>query len=344
MRKVLMSRHTGLGPALTPAILLNFLNSEGNIFLTLSSSTPTPSSISSLLLELDIQLPAERTSLVVDHFNYDTVSSTDKHDVLLLPRPGPLRPDVVPLFSGSPDSPEKIIAFPRGVAQTLGPNSALLSPLLRAPETAYTYNPKEESEQDDDSFPTGTQLSLITALQARNNARFLVLGSVELLANEWFDAKVKLPTPGAKREKTANRDFAQTLSAWAFQELGVLKVGKIEHHLAQTPDAKSSASNLTASAIDKNPKIYRVKNDVVRFPISVLNYPLNVSTRVTLRGPSGGHCVELLFFPHHSLTLTPPRHSPSNSPSTPSPTSPPTTHPAPTPSNSNSQCSPPSSA
>jgi oligosaccharyltransferase complex subunit beta len=185
-----------------------------------------------------------------------------------------------------------LIAFPRGVGQTLDSNSALLSPILRAPETAYAYNPKDSTEQVDDSFATGTQLSLITALQARNNARFVVLGSVELLANEWFDAKVKLPTSGAMKEKTANRDFAQALSAWTFQELGVLKVGKIEHHLAETPNAKSPTSGPNVSSVEKNPKIYRVKNEVVR---SSLTLPSQRFSHTSLRGPSGGHCVELQF-------------------------------------------------
>lgn len=257
---------------MTPAILLKFLQSDGNILLTLSSSTPTPSSISSLLQELDIQLPPERNSLVVDHFNYDSISASEKHDVLLLPRPGAIRPGTVNYFGGPSAAAEKYIAFPRAVGQTLGNTSPLLAPILRAPETAYSYNPKEDAETVEDPFATGSQLSLVTALQARNNARFVVLGSVEVLANEWFDAKIKPVESKAIAQRTANRDFSAAVSAWNFQEIGVLRVGNIKHHLAQSADINASISNRSIAVTDDNPKIYRVKNEVVRSFSDPLNY------------------------------------------------------------------------
>lgn len=152
-----------------------------------------------------------------------------------------------------------MVAFPRAVGQTLGSNSPLLAPILRAPRTAYTYNPKDEAEGVDDTFAVGSQLSLITSMQARNSARFTVIGSAEMLEDAWFDAKVK-PSVGidgananAKQVKTANQAFARDVTGWTFNEIGVLKVGKITHYLNEG----GVPSNIT------NPKIYRVKNDVV---------------------------------------------------------------------------------
>jgi len=233
---------------LTPKILLDFINAGGNILLTLSSSTPTPSALLSLLLELDIHIPTDRNALVVDHFNYDTLSTTDKHDVLLVPRPDAIRPDVKNFFGGKPD---EVIAFPRGVGQTLGNTSPLLTPILRAPRTAYSYNPKDEVEGVEDPFATGQQLSLITTMQARNSARFTVIGSAEMLENTWFEGKVK--RSGGKDTKTVNQAFAKEVTGWTFNEIGVLQVGMIEHFLSEG----GIKSNIT------NPKIYRVKNDVV---------------------------------------------------------------------------------
>ncbi|CRK27710.1 hypothetical protein BN1708_018306, partial [Verticillium longisporum] len=63
-----------LGPNLTPNILVQFVNAEGNILLTTSSASTIPSTVANLLAEFDISLPLERTGLVVDHFNYDTIS------------------------------------------------------------------------------------------------------------------------------------------------------------------------------------------------------------------------------------------------------------------------------
>lgn len=90
-------------------------------------------------------------------------------------------------------------------------------------------------------------------MQARNSARFTLLGSVESLQDQWFSATVKAPGDG-KQMKTVNQEFAKQLTAWTFKETGVLKVEKIEHHLAE--DGEITPEKL-------NPKIYRVKNETV---------------------------------------------------------------------------------
>lgn len=193
---------------------------------------------------------------MVDHFNYDTLSASEQHDVVLVPRPDAIRPDVKNFFKGDGKGGEAI-AFPRGVGQTLGNASPLLTPLLRAPRSAYSYSPKEDVDSVEDPWAVGQQLALITTLQARNSARFTVVGSSEMLEDTWFDAKVKRSVgmngaPAGKDIKTSNQAFAKEVTGWAFKEIGVLKVGEIEHHL-----------NEAGSRNISNPKIYRVKNDVV---------------------------------------------------------------------------------
>ena len=240
---------------MTPNLLLQFINKDGNILLTVSADAPTPTAISSLLLELDIHLPPDRNSLVVDHFNYDTTSASEKHDVLLLTRSSPLRSDARNFFGG-----DGTLAFPRAVAQELGNTNPLLAPILRAKSTAYSYNPKDEVETVEDPFAVGEQIALVSSMQARNSARFTVFGSAEALEDKWFDAKVK--PFGGKDSKTANREFAKQVTAWTFKELGVLKVGRVEHHLSSISEG-SSGNDSVAQLGYLNPTIYRVKNDVV---------------------------------------------------------------------------------
>ena len=255
---VCAKQQSGLGPALSPNRLLDFINQNGNILLTLSADSPTPSGIASLLLELDIHLSPDRTSLVVDHFNYDALSATEKHDVLLLPHPSALRSDVKNFFVG-----DGIIAFPRAVAQELGNTSPHLAPVLRAKGSAYSYNPKEEFESVETPFAVGEQISLVSTMQARNSARFTVFGSVEALEDRWFGAKVK--DPDGKQTTTQNQEFAKQITAWTFMETGVLKVGKVEHHLSSL-DHKATDNQSVVQLGYLNPKIYRVKNDVVGVP------------------------------------------------------------------------------
>jgi oligosaccharyltransferase complex subunit beta len=235
------------GPALTPNLLLDFLKAEGNILLGLSAASPVPSGIVSLLLELDIHLPTDRNAALVDHFNYDE-SSPEKHDVLLVQAPKSLRPDVKNFFTGS----RKPIAIPQAIGQTLGAASPLLAPILRAPSTTYSTSPSEESAED--LWASGNQISIISAHQARNSARLTILGSVEMLEDKWFT------------EKYGNQEFSKQVSGWAFKEMGVLKVGRLEHYLNEGTVKKNESA---LSSLDLNPKIYRIKNDVVCIPRSL---------------------------------------------------------------------------
>lgn len=243
---------------MTPKLLLDFINAGGNILLTLSSSTPTPTALVSLLLELDIHLPTDRNAIVVDHFNYDTTTAAETHDVLLLPRPDSLRQGVNNFFKGTGGG--EMIAFPRGVGQVLGNASPLLAPILRGTRTAYSYNPKDDVEGVEDPFAVGQQLSLVTTMQARNSARFTVIGAAEMLENAWFDASVKPVGMDGKGVKTSNQEFAKEVTGWTFNEIGVLKVERIEHALFES----GVKSNIT------NPKMYRVKNDVVSLVFNII--------------------------------------------------------------------------
>ncbi|ORX96841.1 Dolichyl-diphosphooligosaccharide--protein glycosyltransferase subunit WBP1 [Clohesyomyces aquaticus] len=290
---LLPTKAKGLGPALTATQLLEFMKKEGNILLALSGDHGTPTAVQSLLLELDIHLPSDRNSLVVDHFNYDGESAKDKHDVVLVPFPKVVRTDVKDYFGG-----EGVIAVPRAVGQTLGNESPLLAPILRAPSTAYSYNPKDESEIVEDPFAVGAQLNLVSAMQAHNSARLTILGSAEMLQDAWFEAKASL---NGKAITTANRDFVAKVSGWTFKELGVLKIGKFVHYLDEGVSKKVN----TSSAIpENNPSIYRIKNDVT-FQVPISEY---VSTHWTPYTPPSGDNIQLEFSmlsPFHRLNLSP---------------------------------------
>ncbi|KAH7161202.1 Dolichyl-diphosphooligosaccharide--protein glycosyltransferase subunit WBP1 [Dactylonectria macrodidyma] len=248
----LPSKIKGLGPNLTPKILVDFINAEGNILLTMSSTHSVPSSLTALLAELDISIPAERTGSVVDHFYYDTISAAESHDVLVLNSAPNVRSGLKTYF----EIPGAALTVPHAIGHTLG-SGPLLTPILRAPATAYSYNPKEQGDVVDpeDLFAAGQQLAIVSVMQALNSARFTIVGSAEMLQDKWHEKKVARPQEAA--QFTSNREFITTLSAWTFKELGVLRVNSIEHHLDGDDEI--------------NPDIYRVKNDV-SYKISVSEY------------------------------------------------------------------------
>jgi oligosaccharyltransferase complex subunit beta len=236
------------------------LKKEGNILVALSSEAVTPTAVQAALLELDISIPADKGAVVVDHFNYDSTSASEAHDVLLLDLPHALRSSVKNYFGG-----DGYVAVPRAVGQVLGNESPLLAPVLRAPSTAYSYSPKDEADGVEDPFAVGQQLNLVSTMQANNAARLTVVGSAELLQNKWFSESAKL---NGKAIKTANREFAHKLSAWTFKETGVLKVGKFVHY---QDEGKSKKVNTSTAIPENNPGIYRVKTDVVS---TIETYPI----------------------------------------------------------------------
>lgn len=213
--------------------------------VALSADTPIPTALNAVFLELDIHFPGERTGLVVDHFNYDISSAADQHDVVLLHPPPDYKPGTKNYFAGSnKDS----IAFPRAIGHVLG-DGPQLTPIFKAPRTAYIYNEKDQKEIVDDVFAAGDQLDLVSAFQARNSARFTVVGSAAAFQDQWWDAKVQ--RPGDKEAvKTWNEQFTRRISGWTFHEIGHLRVNSVEH---QCPELGNVS----------NPGIYRLGHHAV---------------------------------------------------------------------------------
>lgn len=236
--------------------------------------------------------------MVVDHFNYDSSSAKESHDVLLLPgkNAGGSKKGVADILSV-----DGILALPHAVGAVLGNASPLLNSIIKAPATAYTYNPKEEQEGVEDVFATGDQLSLVTAFQARNSARFTLLGSVEALQDAWFDTTVQHSAPGSKSEQAANRAFAQKLTGWTFKELGVVKAGPVTHFLNE--GSQQNTSDLTTLS-DINPSIYRI-NTEVHYTIELSTWSVDHWVPFT---PPASDAVQLEFSmlsPFHRLNLAP---------------------------------------
>lgn len=236
------SHYQGYGNVLTAQNIAQFVDREGNV-LILTSSSGTTDAVRDLATQLDIDLPP-RDFIAVDHFNYDATSSPEKHDVVLIPRPTESE-DSKNYFAGKPG---EVIAF-HGVGHSIS-NRPLLFPILSGSRTAYTYDSKEDEDGTAaDAWAAGTQMQYITALQARNNARVTIAGSTKMFSDEYFEMTVK--TPKGEELPVHNRDFAIQLTQWTFKEIGIVKTVAVRHYLTNQTDAEI------------NPRMYRVKNDVV---------------------------------------------------------------------------------
>src|ERR1700737_2762932 len=165
-----------MGGNLTPQILVEFLNNGGNLLL--SSSPTTSESLRDFARELDIDLPP-RDSLFADHFSYHP-KSTKNHTLIVLDSENlPSLPHVQSILS--PETRGSKIVY-RGTAHSLG-NGPFLLPLVKGKTTSYVYDGKEDLDTVEAPYVSGTQAFLVSAFQARNNARVVVTSSLDMFSN-----------------------------------------------------------------------------------------------------------------------------------------------------------------
>lgn len=115
----------------------------------------------------------------------------------------------------------------KGVGHKLTGKNQLAFPILQAASTAYSYDLEDAStaaESDDASTAikpmlVGKKTVLVSALQARNNARVVVSGSLDMFTDAYLAA-----------EGSDNKAFVDELAKWAFHEKGVVKKVATKHH------------------------------------------------------------------------------------------------------------------
>jgi len=188
---------------------------------------------------------AEEGALVVDHFNYDTIHDDGQHAYIVATQQTDATKAIVGKAVGS-------VLF-HGVGHTLDDSSELLYPLLTSDDTAFSHAPEEVV--NDYPHSTGKTTVLVSALQARNNARVVFSGSLDLFSNKFFSASVQKVGKTAS-QKADNQVFAQEVSKWLFNEKGVLHYENVNHHsVGQTAPAET----------------YRIKDDIT-FSIDVYEW------------------------------------------------------------------------
>jgi oligosaccharyltransferase complex subunit beta len=148
----------------------------------------------------------------------------------------------------------------RGIGQKLAKDTVLAIPVLRGNPSTYSYFPNKHVSDGPESL--GSQTTLISAIQGRNNARVVVSGSLELFSNNFFGC-----------DAVGNRQFAQELSKWVFRESGVLRFRDITHHKTDgtPPDVilhEKERPDLPVTLypdpeITRNSLVYRIKDDIV---------------------------------------------------------------------------------
>ncbi|XP_076364934.1 dolichyl-diphosphooligosaccharide--protein glycosyltransferase non-catalytic subunit Ost48 [Tachypleus tridentatus] len=206
------------GGSLNVQAITDFIDNGGNVLVAASSSVGDV--IRELGSECGFEIDEEETS-VIDHLNYD-LSDDGKHTLIVADASELLD---APTIVGSRNIPPVLF---RGVGMISDQDNILVLEVLTASSTAYSYKPDVEISE----YPhaVGKSTLLISALQARNNARVVFSGSLDFFSDQFFQASVQKAHGGKRYEKSGNQEVATALAKWVFKQKGVLRTSNVKHH------------------------------------------------------------------------------------------------------------------
>nr|CCA17402.1 putative dolichyldiphosphooligosaccharideprotein glycosyltransferase 48kD subunit [Albugo laibachii Nc14] len=190
---------------LTAQNLMDFLEKGGNILL--SANTHLSKDLRKFSLQCGVAFSSD-AQVVLDHVaRVDTASNLDNSAILAS--------DLVSSshIVGTAPATGKPIAF-YGLGTIIDGSSILAFHVLNAPSTAYLCKWEGGSCR---KSAYGSVIGLVTAVQARNNARVIFSGSMELFSDRYFTSDF------------ANKVFVNSVSKWGFQEMGVLRMSNVHH-------------------------------------------------------------------------------------------------------------------
>ncbi|KAL8044840.1 hypothetical protein ABFX02_08G072500 [Erythranthe guttata] len=225
--------------------VLDFVDSGHDLILAGDSNASDL--IRNIAAECGVEFDEDTSAMVIDHAGY-AVSETEG-DHTLIASDEFIQSDVI-LGSKKLEAP---VLF-KGIGHSLNPENSLVLKVLSASLSAYSANPT--SKLSSPPSLTGTAISLVSVVQARNNARIMISGSLGLFSNRLFRSGVQKIGSLNKYEKSGNEQFVTELSKWIFHERGHLKAVHLKHNkVGETEE----------------PSIYRI-NDDLEFSVEIFEW------------------------------------------------------------------------
>lgn len=201
-----------LGGGVDVKAILKFIDDGHDVLIAADSKVSGP--VRDLAAELGVDF-AEDGSSVIDHLHFDSSDFNGDH-TLILSDNYVEEPSIL-------TKPKTPVLF-RGIGATLVESNRLVFPLLSGYSSSYTARPNQLLTSRPDAV--GKRTVLVAALQARNNARVIISGSLELFSNRFFDSLID---SNGKRSASGNSAFVSEITQWAFKDKAVLKVTSFTH-------------------------------------------------------------------------------------------------------------------
>lgn len=165
----------------------------------------------------------EPDTMVIDHHNYDVQLDDGYHTTIVATKQQLLNS---PMIVGETTHLHPILY--KGTALIRHKKNLLGLNILCGASTTYSFKPT--AAVDEYPAAVGKELSMIGALQARNNARAIFTGSLDMFSDAFISAHVHKAGSDDTVVQSGNFELMTALSKWVLKENGVLRVKKVEHH------------------------------------------------------------------------------------------------------------------
>lgn len=210
-----------LGGGLTAESVVEFIDDGGNVFI--AAGPETGDVIRDIASEVGIELD-ETGTYVIDHLNFDKKDS-GLHNLVVSEPVNLVKSDRI---VGSGNGP----VLYRGLGMVTDPGNPLALGILSASSSAYSHNPEQPIQ--DYPHAVGKNTLLVAGLQARNNARVVITGSMEMLSDAFYTSKVEVG--GKVGVVSGNSKLITSVLAWCFKEAGVVRIDQLKHHMVGSVD------------------------------------------------------------------------------------------------------------
>eukprot|EP01102_Stenamoeba_stenopodia_P003074 TRINITY_DN129_c0_g1_i5.p1 TRINITY_DN129_c0_g1~~TRINITY_DN129_c0_g1_i5.p1 ORF type:complete len:445 (+),score=125.86 TRINITY_DN129_c0_g1_i5:147-1481(+) len=201
--------------------ILKFIDDGHNVLIAADNKLAGP--VRDLALELGVEFDEEGTH-VIDHLNFDSSDFNRGHTLLTVSEAAK---DAIPVIVSKPLQAPVLW---RGIGATLTESNRLVFPILSGSSSAYSARLEQVISKKPQA--TGSKVALVAGLQARNNARVVISGSIDLFSNKLVDSPVSTYGAAAdskKFSKSGNEAFILDIVQWAFKEKGVIVASEFTH-------------------------------------------------------------------------------------------------------------------
>nr|KJB79495.1 hypothetical protein B456_013G052700 [Gossypium raimondii] len=168
------------GGSVDVAAIINFVDSGHDLII--AADVNASDLIREIATECGVDFDEDPSAMVIDHTGY-AVSETEG-DHTLIASDDFIKSDVI-IGSKKIEAP---VLF-QGIGHSLNPVNSLVLKVLSASPSAYSANPL--SKLSTPPSLTGSAISLVSVVQARNNARILITGSLSMFSNRFFRSGVQ---------------------------------------------------------------------------------------------------------------------------------------------------------